>query len=310
MVVGRVDQALGGQVEGQLNGAGLDVVVGGQLQHAGALAEEHVQFQQLQHIEQRRIAQAGGAHEGRGHLAGLLQALVLGVDVVVEGGQHHAVPGVVLLQQAQDLAHALHALVAGLLDLHVDAVLGEAGDQLLQGGGEEDLLVAGGDAFGVGHVQGCDGLAVVGGKFDEVGALHAHLGLGLVGVAEVDLLRHQVGVIPVGNRAGDVGLAVQAHVVGQDDHAVLGDGHVGFHHHAGIHAVGIVEGLQRVVGELLVAAAVGDEDGQLAGLAHGVLQGEILRLGQQEAYQPGHGQHGHDGEQHLQKLLHIRTSPS
>ena len=34
--------------------------------------------------------------------------------------------------------------------------------------------------------------------------------------------------------AGDVGLAVQTHVVGEDDHAVLGDGHVRLHHGAGV----------------------------------------------------------------------------
>ena len=50
--------------------------------------------------------------------------------------------------------------------------------------------------------------------------------VGGVSVTKVDLLGDQVAVIPVDDRARDVGLAVQRRIVRQNDHAILGDADV------------------------------------------------------------------------------------
>ena len=145
--------------------------------------------------------------------------------------------------------------------------------------------------------------AVLGLELHQRRALDELLGFGLVGVAEIDPLGDQIGIVPLGDFAGDIRFAVQAHVVGKNDHAVLGDGNISLHHRAGIDAVGVVEGLQRVVGEFLVAAAVGDQDGQLALLAHGVGLGKVLRAGQQETHQPDDEQAQQCSADALQELL-------
>ena len=212
----------------------------------------------------------------------------------MEAGKHHPVKGVVLLHKPYRLGQGPEAQLAGLLDLHVDAVVGEAYQQILQRGGQKDLLVPGLHALRILHVGGVLLHAVFVGEMDPLPAEYAVLRG--VCIAEVHLLLHQLAVIPVGDLAGHVGLAVQGGVVGENEHAVAGNAHVRLHHHVFIHTVGVVKGLQGVVRKFPVAAAVGDQKGQLALLAHGVFQGVIVF--------PGLG--GHNGID--QEKAHQRQS--
>ena len=195
----------------------------------------------------------------------------------MEAGQHHPVPGIVLLQQAQHLLHGLHAGLSALLYLHIDAVLREGRQQLLQRRHQEDLLVPRRHPIRVLHISRSLLPPVPIGKASPLPA-QLHL-LGGVGVAKVHLLRHQVAVIPVDDPPGHIGLAVQRRIVRKDDHPVPGNGNIGLHHCIFIHAVCIIESLQCIIRELLIPAAVGDQQRQRALLHHRVRQGIVLPPG-------------------------------
>ena len=162
MVMHPLHQPFGGQRD--------DRILGGQLEDAHPVAVEQVGVKQLQQVEFRYPRHPGRAHKALRHLTGLLQPLVFVVYLIVEACQHHTVPRIVFFHQAQRLFHRLHAQLAALLDLHIDAVVREGGHQLLQRGRQEHRLIPRDDALGVFYIGGEAPAAVFIGKAHPVTA--------------------------------------------------------------------------------------------------------------------------------------------
>ena len=96
-------------------------------------------------------------------------------------------------------------------------------------------------------------------------------------------------------------------IVRKDDHPVPGNGNIGLHHCIFIHAVCIIESLQCIIRELLIPAAVGDQQRQRALLHHRVRQGIVLPPGQYPQHRVKEDQPRqnpqHDSPAFLQSLL-------